>query len=80
MSDFNHFDFVEQAAEAKKFLAEIVQYDEELRGKLSCSPELSELYKKASKATGNYYSEQIDTYYLEAFKFGFRMCLEILDS
>ena len=69
---------IKRDGEDEKLLDEIIKYDDMIREKLSIIPEFKELYIKATDAINNYYDKRISVYYVEGFKLGFKMCLEII--
>lgn len=69
-----------RTGEEEKLLDRIIKYDDEIRKKLSVSAELSELYEKTNDAIKDYHYVREDVYFEQGFKFGFRLCLEILNE
>ena len=60
-----------------KLLEVVIKSEEELRKELEKIPKLFELYKKTIEAIDALNDEQLDNYYLEAFRFGFLMGLDV---
>jgi len=60
-----------------ELLSKFVEYEKELKEKLSANYELSELLIKTSDSMGEMHSELLTMHFEEGFKLGFRMGLEI---
>jgi len=68
---------VEPTEKYKRLLKESAEREKELRENLKDNPEILALFEKADESFGALYSESVDTYYIEGFKFGLLMGLEI---
>lgn len=76
-SEKGTFESVYMTAEHQKLLSEVVNFDDELRAKLSTKPELLKLYTKTNDTIEAMHCESEENHYVEGFKFGLLMGLEI---
>jgi len=72
-------EFIKPSKEYLKSLNEAAKNETELLAKLSTFPELLELYKKTCDSADASNDELVDTYYIEGFKFGFLMGMEVAE-
>ena len=68
---------VEQSEQYKKCLDEVIKCDDEMREALRKYPKLLELYKKATDALDALSVVCADDHYIEGFRFGALMGLDI---
>ncbi len=61
-----------------ELLDDVVKNDEEIRKKLAEFPDLLSLYEKTNSSIEALHLDTLDNYYLEGFRFGCLMGLDIL--
>lgn len=72
-----HYESVVHGEEYQKCLDKVIKCDDEMRGALKKNPKLLELYQKATRALDALSVAGEDDYYVEGFKFGVLMGLDI---
>lgn len=72
-----HYDSVAQTEEYRKCLDEVIKYDDEMREALRDNSKLLELYKKTTGALDELHLVCADDHYIEGFRFGVLMGLDI---
>lgn len=60
-----------------KILDSVIKFDDTLRDKLKTSPEILEIYNEFDNAVSELNSIENEHYYIEGFKFGFLMAMDI---
>lgn len=68
---------VKMSEEYSKLLQSFIDVDKEMKEKLKNSPEMLEKYNKAIDAFWAYSSEESTCFYIEGFRFGVLLGLEI---
>ena len=72
-----HYESVVHGEEYQKCLDEVIKCDDEMREALKKHPKLLELYQKSTNALDALSVAEEDDYYIEGFKFGVLMGLDI---
>ena len=75
-----HFETITCSPTYLKLLHEVAKNDEEIREKLAEFPDLLSLYEKTNSSIDALHSEALDNYYVEGFRFGCLIGLDILDD
>ena len=73
------FDTIKIKNDERLVLDVISESEELLLGKLSQTPELLEIYKRLDSAVGELSSIENEHNYIEGFKFGFLMAMDIFE-
>ncbi|MBR2441682.1 MAG: hypothetical protein IKB20_01220 [Clostridia bacterium] len=72
-----NYDSILQSEEYQKSLDEVIKCDDEMRKALKKNPKLLALYQKATSALDTLCVVGADDHYIEGFKFGVLMGLDI---
>ena len=71
-------ELIPQSEKYKKALSEVVKKDEEIREKWKNNPEALKLYDEFVWAKGNMQCEEVENHFVEGFRFGFLMALDVM--
>ena len=73
-----HFETISFSPKYRELLDEVVKNGEEIRKKLTKFPDLLSLHEKTNSSIEALHLETLDNHYLEGFRFGALMGLDIL--
>lgn len=79
-NEFVNIESIRRSAKSDEALDHIIKADDEIRNKLADKPELMKLYENVTNAfdESEYYASE--QHYVEGFKFGFLLAMDILDN
>ncbi len=73
-------EFIRPTAKHGKLVDNLIKSESALMEKLSAFPELTSLHQKFIEDLNEMFSEELDTHYVEGFRFGCLMGLDIMKT